>query len=107
LSYGWSVGEALDMMVAADVTYKDDNIGSINAPDADAATVPFSGYLPDYTLLNARVMFSSPNGPWDLTVWGRNITDEYYWHSTAGSNSSSTRINGMPSTYGVTFSYEF
>jgi iron complex outermembrane receptor protein len=107
LSYGWSVGEALDMMVAADVSYKDDNIGSINAPDADSANFPFSAYLPDYTLLNARVMFSSPDGPWDITVWGRNITDEYYWHSTAGSNSTATRINGMPSTYGVTVSYEF
>lgn len=107
LSYGWSVSDALDMTLAADVSYKDDNIGSINAPDATAATVPFSAYLPDYTLLNARVMFSSADGPWEVTVWGRNITDEYYWHSTAGSNSSSTRINGMPSTYGVTFSYDF
>jgi len=47
------------------------------------------------------------NGLWDVTLWGRNITDEYYWHSTAGSNSTSTRINGMPRTYGMTLSYEF
>ena len=64
LSYGWSASEALDMMVAADVTYKDDNIGSIAAPNSDSAAVPFSAFLPDYTLLNARIMFSSPEGPW-------------------------------------------
>lgn len=107
LSYKWSASDSLDMMLAVDVTYKDDNIGSIAAPDGDSATVPFSAYLPDYTLFNARVMFNSADGPWGLTLWGRNLTDEYYWHSTARVNSTSTRINGMPRTYGVTFSYEF
>jgi len=107
LSYKWSASDSLDMMLAADVTYKDDNIGSIAAPDGDSATVPFSAYLPDYTLFNARVMFNSADGPWGLTIWGRNLTDEYYWYSTARVNSTSTRINGMPRTYGVTFSYEF
>ena len=107
LAYGWSATDALDVTVAADVTYKDDNIGSIAAPNSDSAAVPFSAFLPDYTLFNARIMFSSPDGPWGVTVWGRNLTDEYYWHSTSGSNSTSTRINGMPRMYGVTFSYDF
>ena len=107
LSYSWSASDSLDMMLAADVSYKDDNIGSIAAPDATSATIPFSGYLPDYTLVNARAMFSSPDGPWAVTVWGRNITDEYYWHSTSSGNSTTTRTNGMPRTYGITFSYDF
>ena len=107
LSYRVNVSDALAMTFAVDASYKDDNIGSIAAPTADSADVPFSGYLPDYTLLNARVKFRNPDGPWAVTVWGRNITDEYYWHSTSASNSTATRINAMPSTYGVAFSYDF
>lgn len=107
LSYSWSATPSLDVTVAADVTHKDDNIGSLAAPDGTAADVPFSGFIPDYTLLNARVMLRPSNGPWGLTVWSRNLTDEYYWHSTSSSNSTATRINGMPRTYGVMFTYDF
>ena len=107
LSYGWSVSDALDMMFAVDVSYKDDNIGSIAAPTADSADFAFSGYLPDYTLLNARVVFASPGDSWSASIWGRNLSDEYYWHSTSGSNSTATRINGMPRTYGISLSYNF
>lgn len=102
LSYTFGLGEGFAGTLAADVSYKDDNIGSINAPDGNSADVPFSGYLPDYTLLNARFMIESMNSSWSIMVWGRNITDEYYWHSTSSSNSTATRINGMPRTYGVT-----
>lgn len=107
LAYSWSATESLDMTVALDVSYKDDNIGSINAPDATSRALAFSGYLPDYTLYNARIQLASADDRWDVTLWGRNITDEYYWHSTAGSNSTSTRINGQPRWYGVTFAYNF
>ncbi len=107
LSYSWSASPALDVTVAADISYKDDNIGSLAAPDPAARNLQFSGFIPDYTLLNARVMFRPSNGPWDLMLWTRNLTDEYYWHSTSGSNSTATRINGMPRTYGLTLSYGF
>lgn len=104
LSYTFGLGSALTGTVAADISYKDDNIGSISAPTSDAKDVPFSGYLPDYTLVNARFTVAAADGNWSAMVWGRNLADEYYWHSAGSGNSVSTRINGMPLTYGVTFS---
>ena len=105
LSYRWSASDAIDITIAADVSHKADNIGSVAAPDSTSKDVPFSAYLPDYTVYNARVVVSSFDDRWRFTFWGRNVTDEYYWHSTAGSNSTSTRINALPRTYGVTLSY--
>ncbi len=102
LSYTFELGSGLLATAAADVSYKDDNIGSINAPDSDARRQVFSGYIPDYTLVNARFTLAAADGNWSVMLWGRNITDEYYWHSTGASNSTSTRINGMPETYGIT-----
>jgi iron complex outermembrane recepter protein len=102
LSYSFNLAQGLQGTIASDVSYKEDNIGSIDAPTSAAKEIPFSGYLPDYTLLNARFTVAAADGNWSATLWGRNITDEYYWHSTGSSNSTSTRINGMPKTYGVT-----
>lgn len=104
LSYSFDLGANLRGTIAADVSYKEDNIGSIDAPTSDAKAVPFSGYLPDYTLVNARFTVAAADGNWSAMFWGRNITDEYYWHSTSSSNSTATRINGMPATYGITLS---
>ena len=107
LSYNWALNEAFDMSAALDVSYKSDNIGSEAAPDRSTKDRSASGFIPSYTLMNARLALLSNETDWSLTLWGRNITNEYYWHSTGTSNSTSTRINGMPRTYGLTFSYQF
>ncbi|MBM5812853.1 MAG: TonB-dependent receptor [Gammaproteobacteria bacterium] len=107
LSYRQPLGDDLTLLAAVDVSYKGDNIGSIAAPDTEAKQLPFSAYLPDYTLVNARLQLSRGDDTWSVTVWARNLTDKYYWHSTAASNSTATRLNGMPRTYGVTLGYHF
>jgi iron complex outermembrane receptor protein len=107
LAYTFSMGDGLTGTLAGDVSYKDDNIGSINAPDGDSADLDFSGYLPDYTLYNARFTVESLESGWSVMIWGRNLSDEYYWHSTGSSNSTATRINGMPRTYGLTLRLGF
>jgi iron complex outermembrane receptor protein len=107
LSYTWALTNSLNMLVAADVSYRSDNIGSQSAPDSSSEDISFSGYIPDYTLVNARIGISDATGVWSATAWGRNITDEYYWNFAAGGNSVSTRGHGMPATYGITFTYNY
>ena len=102
LSYSWALTDNLNMMVGADVSHKDDNVGSQAAPTADSLN-----FLPDYTLINARIGISDAAGKWGASIWGRNITDEYYWHSTSSSNSTTIQLNGLPATYGISLSYNF
>ena len=41
-------------------------------------------------------------------LWGRNITDEYYFvGGLGGTNGGYSRIVGMPRTYGVSVELEF
>jgi iron complex outermembrane receptor protein len=42
--------------------------------DANGNTI----FEPDYGILNARVRYSPPGAEWNLEVWGRNLTDEFY-----------------------------
>lgn len=48
------------------------------------------------------------DGNWRVTLWGRNLFDEYYYPSAfIGGNGPYVRILGMPRTYGITFDYKF
>lgn len=99
LNYERPLSNGLLLRAGADLSYKDDNAGSLDALDGFV--------LSDYTLLNARVGVENPDGRWGLTLWTRNLTNEYYWHSSAQGNSTRVRLNGMPITYGVTLDYRF
>jgi iron complex outermembrane recepter protein len=61
----------------------------------------------DYTLLNLRAGVASTNGRWRVQLWGRNVTDKYYWTSVAHQEDTVLRLTGMPATFGVTLSMRF
>jgi iron complex outermembrane receptor protein len=42
-----------------------------------------------------------------VQVWGRNVTNEWYWTAADRVNDTILRYTGMPTTYGVTLSYRF
>ena len=61
-------------------------------------------------ILNARVGFSWTDWNADLTIWGRNITDEIYYSGSFDPPAQDGRVNSYPSepaTYGVTFRKNF
>jgi iron complex outermembrane recepter protein len=58
-----------------------------------------------FTLLNGSVGFGSPDGDWEVQVWGRNLADEEYLQGSFDSTLPGN-INGYPGdprTWGVTF----
>ena len=91
LNYEWRLGDRIDMFVGADYAHKDAISGRTQDP------------ISDYNLLNARLGIKSADDHWSATLWGRNLTDEYYWNAAFGSNGTYVRMNGMPMTWGVTF----
>lgn len=61
-----------------------------------------------FGLLNASFSWRSADGPWGVSVWGRNVTDEEYRTHTIISNIAGTvDLWGLPRTYGLTVNYEF
>ena len=100
VSYEWPLTDALNVRAAVDVAYKDDNVGSIAEENGNY-------FIPDYTIVNARLGIASTDDRWSVTVWGRNITDEFYWTSAAAANGTNARLHALPVTYGVTLSYNY
>ena len=60
-----------------------------------------------YTLVDLRVGVRSANNAWRAQAWVRNLTDQYYWTNANYLGEFTYRQNGMPRTYGVSFSYRY
>ena len=59
-------------------------------------------------MTNARLGFGAADGQWRLLLWGRNITDEYYYPAAyTGGNGPFIRSTGMPRTWGLSLDYKF
>ncbi len=99
VQYRHPVGDLGDLLVRLDVMYSDKMYFSTGNVD-EAST-------PSYTLVNARIGLETGSG-WDLSLWGRNLTDETYVQQsfTVGVGDSHP-IYGPPTMWGVTAAYNF
>lgn len=59
------------------------------------------------TLLDVHVGVEHPDGKWSARLWGRNITNSYYWVSSVQNQDVNIRFAGRPATYGVSLSTKF
>ncbi|ATQ41013.1 TonB-dependent receptor [Caulobacter mirabilis] len=63
--------------------------------------------IPAYGLLNGSVGITAANGRWEATLWGRNLTDEYYWTAVASNANTVVRFPGQPRTFGVALTLKY
>jgi outer membrane receptor protein involved in Fe transport len=63
--------------------------------------------IENYALLDLRAGIESNDGRWNLQLWGRNVTNKYYWNSVEHQEDAVVRSPGMPATYGITFRARF
>lgn len=98
-SYEWEINTGLLAMIGADYSTTSSTtaiIGGSEVYDIDS-----------YSLINMRAGIKSASEDWSLMVWGKNLSDEYYWTNVTSYYDTVARYTGMPRTYGVTFSYNF
>ena len=63
--------------------------------------------IKDYGILNASLAIYDLGGLWEASVWGRNITDAYYWSSAATNANTAVRFPGRSASYGATVRLKF
>jgi len=97
--FRFPVSNALDGMVRLDYERRGDRYWH---PDNVDVMDPVS-------LLNARIRIGTEK--WDLTLWGRNLTDEFYYEDFNAQPFSGLPWNigfaTRPRTYGIEFRYDF
>ncbi|MBB6122957.1 TonB-dependent receptor [Sphingobium subterraneum] len=60
-----------------------------------------------FTTLDLRAGVKSADDRWNISVFGRNVTNTYYWTAPALIIDTLGRYAGAPATYGVTVSFRY
>lgn len=92
LGNGWGVQAALNGRYQSDssASLADDPLYKIDS----------------YGLVNASIGVHALDGPWQVMLWARNLTDEYYWTAVSSNANTVVRFPGRSRTWGLTVNYE-
>ena len=95
------------MYVGANMDYQDETtagfVDTCQEPGVPCTSdlVDIRGNLTDLRI-NSRTLIDiragMDFGEWQAQIWGRNITDEYYWTQSQSTNDTVMRWTGMPRT---------
>ena len=97
--YTQPIGTAGELRFFADYSYVDESF-------SDPSNDPDAFRMDSYDLVNARITWLPPNGRWEVSAWGRNLTDETYNRINNRNFLQFERtIWGAPRTYGVNVSW--
>jgi iron complex outermembrane receptor protein len=72
---------------------------------SDLAHSP-SAFIAPYAVTDLRAGLSFVNGL-EVMVWGKNVTNKYYWNLAYGQADSTVRYANMPATFGITARYQY
>ena len=98
IEYRFPAGGDWDAFVGSNLSYR----GSTNAGFGELEEL----HIKPYTLVDARAGIQNEN--WRVEVFGRNLTNTYYYSEVARLfGDSLVRFTGMPTTYGVTVGFHF
>ena len=94
--YGFEVSDGLRVSLQASANYTGDHYVSIEN---------FSFNQQDYTLVGARAAIGDSAGDWELSLWGKNLTNEIYVNG--GGFAQLDYWISRPRSYGVRLDYRF
>ena len=104
--YEWALNERLKAYVGGDVPYHSKSTAAFGN-DLLIANGKGNYDLNAYALLDLRAGVESPDGHWRVGVFGRNVTNKYYWTTVEKSQDAVIRYAGKPATYGVQLGFKF
>jgi iron complex outermembrane receptor protein len=94
--YDWSLGNGGGFYTQVDFTYSDEYFFDVfNSAHASQEA---------YTLLGARAGYISPDQNWELSLWGKNLSDEDYFATGLDLGEAFGQVEMIPTrplTYGV------
>lgn len=102
--YEWSLTNTLDAFVSGNLSYSDDFISDYEGSNG-LADPAFD--VEGATLLGASAGLTGADGRWRVTIWGRNLTDEFQPLNTRKITDGIIRFTGQPRTYGVSINYNW
>ncbi len=110
-NYNPEISSHLKLLAGATLNFRSSTIatlgGDVNPSTINATSTNCVYCIGDYALLDAQFGVEDADGRWRAFIWGKNITNTYYWTNVVSGYDTVSRFAGLPATYGVTVSYKF
>lgn len=99
VNYQFPLSASLAGFVGGNLLYNSSTNSTLgNAP---------SSVIRAFTTVDLRAGIKSADDRWSLSVWGRNVFNQYYWTNQFVTQDVVVRYAAMPATYGVTAKVNF
>ncbi len=99
IDYAFPLSVGMKGFVGASLTHDSKTFAGVGALDIFR--------IDPFVLLDLRAGIDLADGRYRIWVWGKNVTDEYYWNNVFASGNAIARFVGQPATYGVSLSARF
>jgi iron complex outermembrane receptor protein len=99
IDYAFPFSAGMEGFVGASLTYNSKTFAGVGALDILR--------IDPFTLLDLRAGIELGDGRYRVWIWGKNVTDEYYWSNVFATGNAIARFPGQPATFGVSFSGRF
>jgi iron complex outermembrane receptor protein len=94
--YDWDLSSALIASVGLTAAQRSVSYATVGPTPIDR--------ISPYTLLDLRASVRTQDGKYRLEVYGKNVTNRFYWNNVSHPYDTVVRYAGMPETWGITFS---
>jgi outer membrane receptor protein involved in Fe transport len=98
-NYSHPINDNLTAFIGANLSYRSKTTSGI------ASSALFQ--IDSYTLLDGQFGVEGGNGKWKAWIFGKNITNKYYWTNVVHTGDVTVRFPAMPATYGVAASFKY
>lgn len=110
LDYDFPLSANLKGFVGTSVNYRSKTVatigGDINPVGASPQNKTIFG-IKSYTLVDLRAGIAASDDSWRVSIWGKNVFNEYYWNNVVAAFDTIGRYAGKPATYGVSVAFRY
>lgn len=108
IDYEFPIAGDTQAFIGASTSYNSKTYGVIGGGTLPTVADPDpANMIKDYFLLDLRAGLRLDDDKLSLTVWGKNITNTYYWYNAVQIYDQKVRYTGKPATYGATLSFRY
>lgn len=110
IDYEFPVSDSLTGFVGSSLNFRSGTVatigGEINPAGVTSPVTTVFG-IDDYVLVDLRAGIAAADDSWRVSVWGKNVGNEYYWNNVVAAFDTIQRYAGKPATYGVSVSFKY
>jgi outer membrane receptor protein involved in Fe transport len=104
INYEFAINDNLHAFLGANALYNSKANSTLIANDSNLAEL---SRIKAFTTVDLRAGIKAADDRWAFSIWGRNITNSYYWSNQFVTQDVVVRYAAKPVTYGATLKFNF